>query len=579
VLRAEPAVPSSVAVPRRRGLVPLAIGVLAFAVYLANLRPMGAADANPTRLLPFSILREGNLDLDEFYWLRFHQQKPYFLKRDSAGHWRSKYPIVTPLLVTPLALPFVWWSQAWNITDDDARFRLVVAIFDRVAAALLAASSVVVVFLGARRLAPVPAATAAALVYAFGTNTWAISSQSLWQHALAELAIAGAALCVLHREGARTALLAGVCVGLAVGARPQSAIVAPFFVVLFWAERRRDLKFFLAAPALMFAALVGYNVTVLQRVTGGYNTRSFDRPNLAYLGGLLISPSRGLFVYCPLAILAFTALRRRTDHPARALRYFAAAIVGYLLFYASFRNWWAGHSYGPRFLIDILPLVALCALPAAERLWARPLPRALVIAGALWCLGVQIIGVYCDDNQWNRFPVSVDANPDRVWDWTDPQIVRAARSGWHGGELAPLLRQLLVDRTPAPLVPLEWDDLQATIQPLGTPWRFRAHAGGPLEVRITNRSPDAVWPAFSDFGDLQVGLAVVWKASGVIVQGVGDFQPLQNHLAPGAATEMHAWIEAPPQRGRYDLELNLVQSLGTSGRFGGVTQTVIVIVE
>jgi hypothetical protein len=579
VTREERTQPSVVTTPRRGLLAACALGVLAFVVYLANLRAMGAADTLPARLLPFSIVREGNINLDEFHWLRANVAKPYFLRSDSAGHWHSRYPIVTPLLVSPLAAPFVWWSRAWQIDDGDARFRLIVTIFDRLAAAFLTAVSVALVYLGARCFAPASAATAAALVYAFGTNTWSTSSQSLWQHALTQLALAGAALCMLRREGRRTAVLSGVLLGLMVGARPQSVIVAAVITAFFWVERRRDFKFFVAGPVLMLSVVAAYNLFLLGRVTGGYSTRGVKMLDPERLLGLLLSPSRGLFVYCPLAILAFAALRRSSEEP-QLLRYAAAAIVGYVLFYASFAHWWAGHSYGPRFFVDVMPLVALCALPAARRAWGRPLGRTFLIAGAAWSVVVQAVGVYCDDDRWNRWPVSVDAEPARLWEWSDPQIVRAARSGWHGGELAPLLRQLLTDRTPAPLVPLEWDNLQGTLEPLGAPpWRFGAGAGGWLHVRITNRTRDTVWPAFSDFGDLQVGVSAVWKARGVMVQQVGEFQALRMHLAPGATTDMREWIEAPKEAGQYDLELNLVQNLGNTGRFGGSTATVPVIVE
>lgn len=562
-----------------RRLAPLLVGVFVFVVYLANFRQMGSADTIPTRLLAFSIVREGNLDLDEFYWLRTVVADPYFLQRDHAGHWRSTYPVATSILTAPLAAPLVWWSRAWDISDADSRFRLLVAIFDRVAAALLTAMSVALVFLAGCRIAPARAALAAALFYAFGTNSWATSSQSLWQHGLAQLALAGAVLCAFHRAGRGSALLGGLLVALSIAARPQTALVGAAFLLFYAIERRRDLPYFVAAATPGLIAQLAYNLTFMERVTGGYTARGVRWPDLERLAGVLLSPSRGLLVYCPLAVLAVPAMRRaRADEP-RVLPYLAGAIGVYVLFYACFVRWWGGHSYGPRFFADVMPLVAVCALPAAQQLWRRTLPRALLIAGACWCVGVQFVGVYFDDDGWNRWPVTVDARRERLWDWSDPQILRALRSGWHGGDLVPLMVQLLRDRTPAPLVPLQWDDLQAAIEPLGPVLlHFRAGRGGRLEVRVTNRA-GAVWPAFSDIGDLEVGLSPVWKLNDTVVQGVGEFQPLRGHLAPGTSAEVREWIEAPKHPGRYELELNLVQNLGNAGRFGGSTLRVAAIVE
>jgi hypothetical protein len=51
-----------------------------------------------------------------------------------------------------------------------------------------------------------------ALVFAFGTNTWMISSQALWQHASGELLIALALLLIVFPASAmHLALLGGVC--------------------------------------------------------------------------------------------------------------------------------------------------------------------------------------------------------------------------------------------------------------------------------------------------------------------------------------------------------------------------------
>ena len=62
--------------------------------------------------------------------------------------------------------------------------------------------------------------------------------------------------------------------------------------------------------------------------------------------------------------------------------------------------------------------------------------RVLAVTFVLYGAAVQAIGVYCADDSWNREPVPLEQNPERVWDWSDLQIVRALRNGWRGGELA-----------------------------------------------------------------------------------------------------------------------------------------------
>src|SRR4051812_21028876 len=62
-----------------RAAILIFLGLLV--VYSSNLRVLGSGDSLPTRVLPFSILREGNLDLNEFTWERTRRGRlPYYLR-------------------------------------------------------------------------------------------------------------------------------------------------------------------------------------------------------------------------------------------------------------------------------------------------------------------------------------------------------------------------------------------------------------------------------------------------------------------------------------------------------------------
>ncbi len=100
---------SSTPAAKQRALVAFLMGLFCFLVYLTNLNAMGNGDSWPARLLPFSILREGNLDLDEFKGLV--DSGAYFLNPTRDGHLASRYWLGTPILVTPLYAPAVWWSS------------------------------------------------------------------------------------------------------------------------------------------------------------------------------------------------------------------------------------------------------------------------------------------------------------------------------------------------------------------------------------------------------------------------------------------------------------------------------------
>lgn len=547
------------------------MGVLCFFVYLTNLRQIGAWDSIPARLLPFSILRQGNLDFDEFTWLRRLNPHPYFLRQLPNGHWLSVYPVGVPVMMTPLYLPVTRWLEHHQIEDDDVRFRLASVVMERISAALLTAASVSLVFLAAAATATPGVAVVLALIYGLGTSTWAISSQALWQHGPAELGLAGLCLFLIAPNTRRNAVAAGGFAALAVLARPTMMLFALVALVFVWRERRSQLMFFLSLPVVGAGLLFAYNLRLVSIVTGGYQLKAFALPKLWPLVGLLFSPNRGLFIYAPFTALAVPVVLRPSRAGPRWLAYAPIGIAGYLLLYSSWPGWWGGHCYGPRFLTDILPVLVLCAAQTVERLRRSREGRMLVAALAFWGFVVQAIGVYCDDNSWNALPKSVDVAPWRAWDWTDLQVLRAARTGWHGFDLAPLLWQALTQPQPALLKPIDDTDLVGEItNESQLPLRLRGGGAGTLNLRISNMS-GVTWPAFSDFGYLQVWILYRWWFGGAVVDGEGGFVMLPRNLGPQESASVRARIDPPKQRGSYELELIVVQALDpTKGTPGAV---------
>jgi hypothetical protein len=574
-----PSAPRPPATPRRVGTACL-LSAVCFIFYLTNLRPIGAWDSIPARLLPFSILRQGNLDLDEFTWLRRLDPAPYFLYRSPSGHWLSRYPVATPIFVTPLYVPIVWWLQYHQVDDDDVRFRLASVVMERVAAATIAAASVAFVFVAAATMSSTGVATGVALAYGLASGTWTVSSQALWQHGLAELGLAGLSFFLMVPERRRTAVAAGGFAALEVLARPTMLVFAFVALVFMRRERRAPLVPFLILPVLGAGLLLAYNIHVVNIATGAPQYGGFAWPRWVSFFGLLVSPNRGLFVYTPAVALAIPTLCRPGRAVARWLAYAPFGIAAYLLLYSGWSGWWGGHCYGPRYLTDVLPVIALCAVPTVERLWQSAPGRLLVLALALWGLIVQAVGTYCDDNSWNALPVSVDQASWRVWDWGDPQILRAARAGWHAFDLAPLLWQTLVHPEPALLRPLGPGDLKGEIttdDPL--PLHYSRQDSDTLHLQLTNRS-DVAWAAFSDFAYLQVWILYRWWFEGAVVQGEGGFIHLPRNLGPQESIALDAAIEPPNRRGEYQLELVVTQAMDpTKGRSGGTALRVPVEVE
>lgn len=104
----------------------------------------------------------------------------------------------------------------------------------------------------------------------------------------------------------------------------------------------------------------------------------------------------------------------------------ATSAVGYWLLVSTFPSWWAGWSYGPRFLTDIAPMLIWFLPPVLESIVdrRRVVLAALVVAVLAFSVAVQARAVDQSTAEWNWKPVDVGIDRARLWDWTDPRFLR-----------------------------------------------------------------------------------------------------------------------------------------------------------
>ena len=83
----------------------LALFTIAFGVYLHAL-PGHSGDTVPAKLIPISILEEGDLDLDEFRYAVYGGHHYSMVKRN--GHFYSTYPVAPGITATPFYATVKW---------------------------------------------------------------------------------------------------------------------------------------------------------------------------------------------------------------------------------------------------------------------------------------------------------------------------------------------------------------------------------------------------------------------------------------------------------------------------------------
>ena len=404
-----------------------------------NLREISASDTIGTRLLPVAVIREQRLYLDRF--CRDGPGSPFLpaYVQQVGGHYLATTPVFPALLAVPVYVVPVM------LLEVDVRL---VNLLSKLSGSLFAALSVAVLYLALRPLGSESGALGGALAYAFGTSTWSVSSQGLWGHGPAQLFLAAALYWAVRGEEApRYRAGLGLAAGLMFASRPQTTGLVGLALVAhaLYADRRWGLRCGVVFAGVVLAVF-GYNLAAFGSIQGGYARLNvaympifkvpgmWSTPLLQGLLGLLVSPSRGLLVYSPILLFAFAGILLSVRRGERPLcRFLAAGFTASLLTLSAYSFWWGGHSFGPRLLVDFLPVLAVFLAVAWPKVERRPVLQVVWMLLFAASVGVQLVGALYYPSphavDWNKSPVDIDLARDRLWDWSDTQLGRLLRNG------------------------------------------------------------------------------------------------------------------------------------------------------
>lgn len=441
----------------------LLVAVLGVYVTGPNVTNSDSYLAFPTAV---SIVHELDLDLDEFRSseVRSHHG---FMRLGNNHYDRYPWPValffVPTVAIVDIAHALGIGPGSVGLVESDQMGAIQMVI----ASAVTALVAVVVYRLVLARLGDAfgtvrRMALATALGFAFATPAWSIASRALWQHgpAMLFLGLALVAAVGLGRrpESARTAGLFGASLAAAYVVRPSSAVAVVVFSLWVLVQHRRQAFAFLAGAATIAIPWFVVNIAAYGLLFPPYYSAGRISLHSDFLEAVLanlVSPARGVFLFSPILLLALVGIvvrlrSRQFDGLDIAV---ATAVVVYLLMNsAQNEGWWAGHTFGPRFMTDPVPLLVFLAIPAVAALWrwvGADGPSGLVRLGALacglalvWSVAVHAQGAYFRAvNCWNIEPTDVNHDPDRVWSLSDPQFVAgyraAARVGVRSAMLGP----------------------------------------------------------------------------------------------------------------------------------------------
>lgn len=110
---------------------------------------------------------------------------------------------------------------------------------------------------------------------------------------------------------------------------------------------------------------LGYQYSELWVEQHGAGFMSLTIPHWDAIWGITFSPYRGLFFYSPLLLIVFPGfiLWWRSREYRLELWTALLATCSFFLFNASSIMWWGGFAIGPRYLLPIMPFMALAIVP------------------------------------------------------------------------------------------------------------------------------------------------------------------------------------------------------------------------
>lgn len=148
-------------------------------------------------------------------------------------------------------------------------------------------------------------------------------------------------------------------------------------------------------------------------------------PIVSGLAGLLFSPSTSLFLYSPVALAGLIGLVVASLRHRSAALLLLPVFMTFLLFYSTLGNWLGGRSYGSRYLMVVVPLLAIGWAALLSMLTARTRWRAAIVVGVLGFV-VQWPGVLIDYAKVSQAAAAARGGfttEARQWDWRASPLV------------------------------------------------------------------------------------------------------------------------------------------------------------
>lgn len=422
--------------------------VIAASVFLAvflthvNSGNVFSFDSKWTIHTALSLIREGNTDLDEYAAL-IAAHDEYGAIETFGGHRYTNFPLGPSLVAVPFVFAIDQLAlRVWSFDLNTYVSQAIPADIERFVASIVVALTAVVIYQIARLFLKRPYALLVVFIFAFCTSAWSTASRALWQHGPSMLMLSLALYILLRARAApRLSQFASLPLALAYVMRPSNSISVALLTLCVLIHYRPYFARYLFWAAVIAAPFVAYNWAIYHAVVSPYYTlyrSSTAGVVFEALLGTLFSPSRGLFVFSPILVLAILSVTQSVGRRSlnRLDAFLVAILVLHWIITSLWPIWWGGWSFGPRLFSDMVPYLMYLMIPLLIEISALKAGRKVVAVSAMLILAgasffVHYRGANAQDTlaDWSTYPANVDEHPDRLWDWRDVQFLRGIKWG------------------------------------------------------------------------------------------------------------------------------------------------------
>jgi hypothetical protein len=409
---------------KRYGLI---LFVLSFLIFNLNLNITGSGDNTPTRLLPFNLLSGYGIFLDDY--LPYLPKDPYYLQKFNE-HLISSYPILPGIVATLFYLPIYLFLHITNFANTH-NFYWVSFVAEKLSASLLASfSTVAFYFLFLAIFQNRKRSFIFALIFAFATQTFSISSQHLWQHTFTNLFLILSFYFFVRKKLILSLLSATLC----LFSRNIFMIYLPILLFMIMQTDLKKWKIYLsiAFSSFLIFGLINYYLynTLIgsEAVSVKYFAPYRFFSNIAVL---TISPARGFIFYTPFFAFAFASILfwKKIVRDQKIFLINLFLLYGIFFAYTLYGLIDDGWVWGNRYLTDIAVPAVILSFYFIKQARNRLLTIVFILT-IIWSIITQIIGTfYYPKGNWNSYPNNITYNLERLWDISDNPLARNFLAG------------------------------------------------------------------------------------------------------------------------------------------------------